>query len=198
MGLPKWALPFGAEKMLPRVIRLLGQVVRDIVVVAAPRQDLPDLPAAVRIVRDRREGRGPLEGLHAGLSALPAGCDAAYATGCDVPLLAPAFVARMIDLLGDRAIAVPDCGGRLHPLSAVYRRGVLAAIDSLLAADRLRTTLLFDMVSTRSVSAAEVADVDPELATLKNINSPIEYLDALARAGLAAPADVLAKLGRDT
>ena len=194
MGLPKLALSFGAEPMLARVVRLLGQVVTEIVVVAGPKQDVPELPEGVRLVRDRWEGRGPLEGLHAGLSALSEGCEAAYATGCDVPLLVPAFVARMIDLLGNNAIAVPISGGRPHPLSAVYRRSVLDAIDLLLAADHLRPSLLFDLVTTRRVWAAELADVDPALATLHNLNSPSEYLEALARAGFAAPAEVLAKL----
>jgi molybdenum cofactor guanylyltransferase len=138
MGLPKLALPFGTEQLLQRVVHLLGQAVREIVVVAAPKQDLPDLPVETRIVRDRREARGPLEGLHAGLSALSEGCEAAYVTGCDVPLLVPAFVTRMIDLLGTNAIAVPVIDGRPHPLSAAYRRSVLEAIDLLLAAGRSR------------------------------------------------------------
>lgn len=194
MGLPKLALPFGPERMLQRVLRLLRQAVPEIVVVAGRGQELPELPLDVQIVRDRREGRGPLEGLRVGLSALSEGREVAFVTGCDVPLLVPAFVARMIDLLGDGAIAVPVHDGRPCPLSAVYRRSVLGAIDSLLAADRLRLAFLFDLVPTRKVSAAELADVDPELATLHNLNYPSEYLEALARVGLSAPADVLVKL----
>src|SRR5262245_33211597 len=99
MGLPKATLPFGRELMLPRVARLVGQACRPLVVVAAPRQSLPELPPDAILVRDRREGRGPLEGLLAGLSALPKSIDAAYATSCDVPLLVPAFVERMMALL---------------------------------------------------------------------------------------------------
>src|ERR1051325_4647216 len=120
MGLDKATLPFGPELMLQRVVRLVGEVVDSIVVVAAPAQQLPALPQGVQVVRDRREARGPLEGLFAGLSGLPPGIDAAYATSCDVPLLAPAFVRRMFQLLGDNAVAVPVSGGFHHPLAAVY------------------------------------------------------------------------------
>jgi molybdenum cofactor guanylyltransferase len=194
MGLPKSALPFGSESMLERIVRLLGQAVKEIVVVAAPKQDLPELPAGTRIVRDRQEGRGPLEGLRAGLSALPAECQAAYVTGCDVPGLVPAFVTRMLDLLGNHSIAVPISGDNPHPLPAVYRRSVLDTIDRLLATDRRRLALLLDLVPTRRVSTVELADVDPELATLQNLNSPCEYLRALAHAGLTSPAGLLAKL----
>src|SRR5205814_1380429 len=113
----KATLPFGPELMLHRVVRLLGQAVDSIVVVAAPGQTLPDLPAEVRITRDRRESRGPLEGLFAGLSDLPPGIEAVYATSCDVPLLEPKFVRRMFELLGDHDVAVPFSGGFHHPLA---------------------------------------------------------------------------------
>src|SRR5436309_15378318 len=80
MGLPKATLPFGPELMLQRVVRLLSSVVQPIVVVAAPTQSLPPLPADVLIARDDREARGPLEGLLAGLSAIAPHAEAAYAT----------------------------------------------------------------------------------------------------------------------
>jgi molybdopterin-guanine dinucleotide biosynthesis protein A len=194
MGLPKLALPFGPEAMLQRIVRLLGEVCDPIVVVAAPEQDLPTLPPAVIVARDRREGRGPLEGLSAGLAALPKDVEAAYATSCDVPLLAPAFVRRMFELLGDDSCAVPASGGFQHPLAAVYRRHLVELVDALLAAERLRPAFLFDSVATRRVSEAELRDVDPGLDTLKNLNCPEDYFDALAQAGFEAPADVIAKL----
>lgn len=196
MGTPKLALPFGDELLVERTLRLLGQVVRPLVIVAAPGQELPELPREVIVVRDQREGRGPLEGLLAGLSALPESIDAAYATSCDAPLLVPAFVRRMTELLGDHQIAVPQSDGFHHPLAAVYRRSVLNTIESLLAADRLRPVFLFDAIPTRVVQAEELMDVDPELSSLVNLNHPAEYLAALARAGLQASPEVLARLGR--
>ncbi len=194
MGLPKWSLPFGPETMLERIVRLLGEVCPTLVVVAAPGQALSKLAVGVIVARDRREGRGPLEALSAGLSALPEDVEAAYVTSCDVPLLAPAFVRRMFELLEDHAAAVPISDGYLHPLSAVYRRSLLAVIDELLASDRLRPSLLFDLVSTRRVAPRELVEVDPELGTLKNLNHPADYLAALAQSGFTAPADVLANL----
>ncbi len=99
MGAPKAWLPFGGELMLPRVVRVLREAVGPVVVVAAPGQDVPPLPAGVVIVRDDVEGRGPLGGLAAGLAALEGKADAVYLSSCDVPLLTPAFVARVIELL---------------------------------------------------------------------------------------------------
>jgi molybdopterin-guanine dinucleotide biosynthesis protein A len=67
MGTSKALLPFGSETMLQRVVRLLGEVVAPIVVVAAVDQALPALPQGTIVTRDEHEGRGPLEGLRAGL-----------------------------------------------------------------------------------------------------------------------------------
>jgi molybdopterin-guanine dinucleotide biosynthesis protein A len=183
MGVAKATLPFGSETMLQRVVRLLGGVVSPIVVVAAQGQEIPELPGDISVTRDEREGRGPLEGLRAGLKALPDSVDVAYVTSCDVPLLVPAFVERMIDLLGEHDIAVMEIDGFPHPLSAVYRRATLPQIESLLAEDRLRPVYLFDAVRTRRVHPADMLSVDPQLRTLRNLNTPEDYRQALVEAG---------------
>ena len=170
--------------MLQRVVRLLGTVVSPIVVVAAPGQSLPELPAETIVTRDEREGRGPLEGIRAGLTALPGGSDLAYVTSCDVPLLVPAFVRCMIDHAADHDIAVVEIDGFAHPLSAVYRRNTLSHVEALLAEDRLRPAFLFEAVRTRRVQAEELSAADPQLLTLRNLNTPEDYRGALALAGI--------------
>jgi molybdopterin-guanine dinucleotide biosynthesis protein A len=186
MGRPKSWLPFAGESMLARVARLLGEAVRPIVVVAAPDQEVPPLPATIRIVRDEAKGRGPLQGLAAGLAALEGLADAAYLSSCDVPFLRPAFVRRLIDLLGEHAVCVPHVGDYHHPLAAVYRIEVKQTVAQLLAQNRLRPFFLFEAVPTRIVEAAELADVDPTFATLRNLNTPENYEAALKEAGARA------------
>jgi molybdopterin-guanine dinucleotide biosynthesis protein A len=183
MGVPKATLAFGPETMLQRVVRLLGTVVSPVVAVAAREQSLPELPEGVIVARDEREAKGPLEGLRAGFRALPDSVELAYATSCDVPLLVPGFVERMIELLGDQDIAVIEVDGFPHPLSAVYRRSVLPHIEALLAKDRLRPVFLFDAVRTRRVRPEEMVSVDQELRTLRNLNTPEDYQAALSDAG---------------
>ena len=190
MGMPKAALPFGPETMLARVVRLLGQVVEPIVVVAAPGQALDRFPSEVLVARDLRQGCGPLEGIRAGLGAMAGRADAAYVTGCDVPLLAGGFVRRMIELLGEHEIAVPIEGDFFHPLAALYRTSVLPEIESLLAADRLRPAFLFERTDTLAVPVERFRDVDPQLSTLKNLNRPEDYFGALGEIGFDAPPEV--------
>jgi molybdopterin-guanine dinucleotide biosynthesis protein A len=185
MGSPKLSLPFGTETMLGRVARTLGEVVGPIVVVAAPEQVVPRLPDHVDVARDRREGRGPLEGLAVGLAALGDRADAAYVTACDVPLLVPDFVRRMCDLFEGYEVAVPHVNGFDEPLAAVYRTAVLPHVERLLAAGQLRPVFLFDAVRTRRVGAEELTAVDPALDSLFNVNRPDDYQTALRREGMA-------------
>jgi molybdopterin-guanine dinucleotide biosynthesis protein A len=179
MGRPKAWLPFAGETMLARVVRLLGEAVEPVVVVAAPEQAIPALPATVRIVRDEAKGRGPLQGLAAGLAALQGHADAAYLSSCDVPFLQPAFVRRLIELLGQHAVCVPRVGDYHHPLAALYGLEVQDAVARLLTENRLRPYFLFEAVPTRIVAASELADVDPTFQTLRNLNTPQEYELAL-------------------
>jgi molybdenum cofactor guanylyltransferase len=185
MGRPKEWLRFDGEFMLPRVVRLLKEVVSSVVVVAAHEQDIPPLPADVRVVRDEARGRGPLQGLAAGLSSLANTADCVYLTSCDVPFLRPAFVRRLMGLLGEHLICVPRVGEFHHPLAAVYRLDVLQAVNRLLAEDRLRPFFLFEQVPTRVVEAADLADVDPTFQTLRNLNTPEDYEAALRDIGVA-------------
>jgi molybdenum cofactor guanylyltransferase len=191
MGHDKATLPFGPELMLQRVVRLIREVValENMIIVAAPNQSLPALPQSVSVARDARQYRGPLEGLATGFRALADRVDAAYATGCDVPLLLPAFVDRMFQLLGDFDIAVPFDGEHHHPLAAVYRPTVLAQIEMLLDSDRMRPRFLFDEARTREIPVDDLRAVDPQLSTLENLNFRDDYLAALTAAGFAASPD---------
>src|SRR5262249_22847879 len=141
----------------------------------------PKLPAETEVVCDERERRGPLEGLRAGLKYLEGRADAVYLSSCDVPFLKPAFIRRLIELTGGHQACVPRVDGLYHPLAAVYRLDIQSVLERLLAQDRLRASQLIESVSARLVEPGELVDVDPNLESLQNINTPDEYARALAR-----------------
>jgi molybdopterin-guanine dinucleotide biosynthesis protein A len=184
MGRPKAWLPFGPERLLQRVVRLVGTVARPIVVVAAPGQELPELPRDVAILRDPVAGWGPLQGLAAGLAGWPDPVDLVYATGTDVPFLEPRWISRLVELIDANDLAVPRVGERYHPLAALYRReGVFDVIEHMLSEDQLKLQRIVERVRSRVVSEDEMRSVDPRLATLRNLNCPRDYAQALRDAG---------------
>lgn len=196
MGRPKAWLPFGDEVLLQRVVRRVAEAASPIVVVASPGQAVPDLPPAVRVVRDPVADRGPLQGIAAGLEALAGTCDDAFASSTDAPFVAPELIRRLAALRRGGALdaAVPRAGGHLHPLCAVYALTVSSAIEPMLAAGTLRLLSLLDLVRTLVADeAALLADpalaaADPALRSLMNVNTPEDYEAALRDAGLGPPA----------
>jgi molybdenum cofactor guanylyltransferase len=187
MGEPKAWLAFGPERMLQRVVRQVSTVAEEVVVVAAHGQELPPLPPAVIVARDPVRGRGPMQGLAAGLAALSVHVELVYATATDVPFFQAGWIGRLAELIGDHDLAIPNCEGRHHPLAALYRRAAaLPAIEDLLRADRRSLMLLMDTLATRVVSEEELRGVDPRLGSVRNLNTPEEYQAALAEVGFSS------------
>jgi molybdenum cofactor guanylyltransferase len=190
MGTAKADLEWHGSTLLHRVCGLIDRVVDGpVVVVRAPGQELPPLPAGVELSEDAREGRGPLQGLAAGLSALEGRAQAAYVSSTDVPLLHPAFVRRVLAAVAqeDVDVALPVAQGFRHPLAAAYRTDLLPDVEELIEADRMRPAFLFERCRVRELSEDELladralAQADPNLLSLLNVNDPQEYERARSR-----------------
>jgi molybdopterin-guanine dinucleotide biosynthesis protein A len=177
MGRPKAMLPFGGEPLIVQVIGRLKRLFPDIVVVAAPGQELPDLPAT--LVRDEVAYQGPVGGIRYGLGACRSG--AAFVTSCDVPFLSVSLVSHLAWRLSGHDVVVPRWEGRLQPLHAVYRRSVVPLLQEQLQRGELRPVSLYDKVRTLEVEEDEIRSVDPDGSSFFNMNTPEDYTDALAR-----------------
>lgn len=185
MGEPKYSLPFGKETCLQRVARTVADTVERVVVVHANSQVMPELPDNVTCLADPEEYLGPLAGLATGLKYLEqVGIQAAYITGCDVPLLSEAFIKEMFEQLSDADIAVPIEEGYLHPLAGVYRTSLAEQAARLVEMRQLRPKFLIDQAKSRVVPVADLRSVDPELLSLRNANDPETYRELLRLAGI--------------
>jgi molybdopterin-guanine dinucleotide biosynthesis protein A len=200
MGTPKAALEWHGSTLLRRITGLVARGIDGpVVVVRAPGQELPALPASVEVVEDAREGRGPLQGLAAGLAALEDRAEVAYASSTDAPLLHPAFVRRVVGALdADVDVVLPRAGGFPHPLAAAYRTALRPLVERLLDADRLRPAFLFDECRVLRLDEdallvdPALAAADPELDSVLNLNEPADYEAARAR---LAPEIVVQRFG---
>ncbi len=177
MGSSKALLVFDGQPLLAHIVQALQPRFRDIVVVTAPDQPLPDLPA--RIVRDAVAHRGPASGLSYGLSA--AREEICFVTACDSPFLILPLVSHLLAHAGDADIVVPEWDGRLQPLPAVYRKSVLPALDAQLARGELSLNALFTAARTRRLEGEEIRQLDPDGASFFNINTPDDYARAVER-----------------
>lgn len=184
MGRDKALLPIGDETMLQRIIRVISQCVdpKQIVVVASADQCLPALPCDVEICRDADAYQGPLVGLATGLSAVTNRADAVFVSACDTPLLRPEFIEQMFSFLGDAEIAVPAGSDRFYPLAAVYRVELLPRAQVLIDSGERRLNAFLEQSRVRKVSLDELVTADPELVSLRNINTEHDYSEVLSLA----------------
>jgi molybdenum cofactor guanylyltransferase len=176
MGQPKALLPFGGEPLIVHNVRALREYFPDIVVVAAPDQELPALSATV--VHDEVAYQGPVGGILYGLRA--ASHEFCFVTSCDAPFLNLSLVAYFLSLIENYDVVVPFWEERLQPLQAVYRRSVIPLLQDQLERNELRPVFLYKKVRTYEVPAEDIRRFDPEGLSFRNMNSPADYEAALA------------------
>jgi len=176
MGQPKALLLFAGEPLIVHMVRRLGQLFSDTVVVAAPEQELPALPST--IVRDDVAYQGPVGGIYYGLKA--ARRETCFVTSCDAPFLNLRLIAYLMAQISDYDVVVPFTQDRFQPLHAVYRKQVAPLLKEQLERGELRPIFLYDKVRTRKITEAEMHPHDPEGLSFLNMNTPEDYQTALA------------------
>jgi molybdenum cofactor guanylyltransferase len=189
MGEPKAALEWHGSTLLYRAAAVLARsVTGPVVVVAAPGQQLPELPAGVAVVEDPVEGRGPMQGLAVGLAAVADQAEGAFVCSTDLPFLHPAFVRRVLRELADGVdVVLPVARGFRQPLAAAYRTSLAGLVTRLVAEGDLRPGMIFKHCAVTRLEDEDlladtaVARLDPALDSVLNVNTPDDYMAARGR-----------------
>jgi uncharacterized protein YhfF/molybdopterin-guanine dinucleotide biosynthesis protein A len=179
MGSAKALIDWRGTPLVVHVAAVVAKATAPVVVVTAPGQELPPLPRGVEVVHDAEPGRGPLEGLAAGMRALAGSAGAAFVCGADMPFLTGAVVRQLAVALtaGSQAVAITDTDGRDFPLGAVYRLDLLGLVEELLASGERRLGLVTERAETLRIAG------DPALlAALRSVNTPEELAAARVEA----------------
>ena len=159
------------------VVLRLAEVCDDVVVVVAPEGAEPSLPLGVpaRVVRDAREGEGPLAGAYTGLSAVRT--ELAVIAGGDMPELRTPVLLEMVKIAVEApvdAVVLAD-GERFRPLPAVVRvPSARAAAHALLDSGRRRLLDLLDALRIAIVDEDTWLGLDPERRTLFDVDEPAD------------------------
>ncbi|MDQ3378300.1 MAG: molybdenum cofactor guanylyltransferase [Actinomycetota bacterium] len=168
MGRDKLLLEVGGETLVERVAGALSVRCGEVIVAGGGTA-----PPGVLTVGDDRPGQGPLAGMEAGLAA--ARFPLVFVAAGDMPFLSADLVDHLLEVLQDRGAlaAVPQDGGRTHPLCAAYSLEVLPRLRSALDVGvRAAREFLRGLDAVVYVSEAELRSLgDPDLL-LMNVNSP--------------------------
>ena len=201
MGTAKGALEWHGSTLLRHITGVVARAVDGpVIVVRAPGQELPELDPAVVVCEDPEEGRGPLQGLAAGLAVAAATSDTAFVCSTDLPFLHVSFIQAVLRRFDPDTpdVVLPIVHGYRQPMTAGYRTDIASRITKLLDAGRSRPAQLFDECVVRRLDEAElladpqVARTDPLLESVVNVNELSEYREARRR---EAPEIVVERFG---
>ncbi|MES1165925.1 MAG: molybdenum cofactor guanylyltransferase [Verrucomicrobiota bacterium] len=181
----------GGGRIVDRQLAVLRPLFGAIAIVAADEAPFRGLPcpadaggASVDVIRDRQgPGLGPLAGLDAVLTWLPASCRSIVCVAGDMPFLAGAVMERLRDAGPDDAAAVvPRLAGGPEPLCARYDRRVAAIATAQLAAGQRAMHAFLDRLDRDTgavvwLDEADLRRVDPQLETFININTHEDLRD---------------------
>ena len=189
MGQPKALLPVPGnnEPLIAHMARRLQVLAPARWVVVTNDPNLPAraaLPPQTHFVSDAFPDTGTLGGIATGLLWASTW---AIVVACDLPLVNAALFAYLCGLAAEQIdgqdrwdAIVPVVNGYEEPLHALYHRRCVEAIERRLAAGQRRVISFMPDVRTRYVQEQELRDIDPDLRSFYNTNTPEEWAQALA------------------
>ena len=191
MGVDKTLLDVDGEALLARVVEVVSGVCTDVVVVTNRPEAVAQagIPGDVMVLVDEVEYQGPLGGLVTALKG--ARQDWVLAVAADMPWVNPDVVRALWDARDGAQVVVPTTPKGLEPLLALYHRECLPAARRVLDTGRRRIVAFFGDVSVVEVPVETLRSIDPDLASLFNINTPEDLAEAReAAADLADAANM--------
>lgn len=170
------SLRAGEPPMAAMVLDRVAEIADDVFVVSDERPGYDRL--GVPLIPDRYPGSGVLGGIATALQA--ARHEHCLVVACDMPFLSLPLLRWMAEQERGYDVLVPRLPGRsrqgegfvYQTLHAIYGAGCLAAIEAVIAADRLQVIGFFPSVRVRAIEQETVARLDSSGRSFFNANSP--------------------------
>ena len=162
------------KPLIVRQVDMLKGLFDEIIVVTGDDRRYEDLLDVI-VVDDLIKGKGPLGGIHAGLSS--SSNDYNLIVPCDMPLLDERVISLLLDEIDGRArIILPVVRGYVEPLVGIYHRDCIPFAEMLLKGGKLKVLGLMDFVPTKLIPESRVLEVDPDLTSFLNLNRPEDLI----------------------
>jgi molybdopterin-guanine dinucleotide biosynthesis protein A len=187
MGQDKRWLELSGRTLFQRALDALRELFDEVIVALADPS--PDVTAmAVRVVTDLIPNCATLGGLYTGLHH--AGAPRVFAVGCDMPFLNPETIVRLATLDDQADVVMARLATGLQPMHAVYSKACLPHLERMAKAHQLKVQDLTQVpgLNVRLVEESNLKDVDPQLLSFFNINTPpdLEFARKLIASGGAS------------
>lgn len=171
MGFDKQFLSFDGERLVNHLVQQLRSHFADILLVTNKAQE-HDIPG-IRLIQDIYPGKGPLAGIHAGLSHSQS--QYLFVIACDMPYLAPEYLRYQKQQLLKAEVDIltnQDEERFIYPFHSFYSLALLDSLEAHLLQDNLKVQRFVRQAKHRMISR-EIWSQFPNTAHLfLNLNTP--------------------------
>jgi molybdopterin-guanine dinucleotide biosynthesis protein A len=178
-GQDKGLLQLGGKSLVRHVLNAVVNVVDEKIVVVSRGEHvdkyLKATGACASILVDRGNTHSPLAGALTGFEEAQG--EYSLLLPCDTPFASRDILSLLLELCPGRNACVPRWpNGYVEPLQAVYRtESALEASNVALCAGKLNVQAMLDRLQcVRYVSTLVLQQLDPELRTFFNVNTPLD------------------------
>ncbi len=182
MGRNKALLPLPGEQnvtFVEHLVFLLKECCSETLIVARDQvQAEKYVFSGTRVIVDETPGVGPLMGLYSGLSAIST--TRALVVAVDLPCVQPALLSFLLSQpLSNDTLLVPLVDNIPQVLLALYPRSILSLVKEQLLQGRRDVRGLLKVAPVQFVEEAQLRQIDPQLRSFMNVNTPEELQQVL-------------------
>lgn len=174
MGQDKAFMQLGGRMLLTHALELAQAATGSAQIVGSAEK----FAAFGPVVEDIYPGQGPLSGIHAALAGTRTELNLIMAV--DMPFLQPELLIYLVAQarLSTAMVTVPEAGGGLQPLCAVYRRHFAEVAERSLRAGENKIDRLFAEVETRVIEQEELKRNGFTEEMFRNLNTEQDWQEA--------------------
>jgi len=184
-GQDKGLLPLANKPLIEHVLYAIDKIVDEKIVVVSSEVQAESYArvvcSKVRVVVDDDNVQSPLVGALKGFKE--ASNEYALLLPCDTPLLSKDVLSLLLDLCPNKNAVIPRWpNGYIEPLQAVYcTKPALEAAKKALSEGKMNMQSMVDKLrGVRYVSTLVLRQLDPELKSFFNVNTPMDLRKAEA------------------
>lgn len=187
LGCDKALIRLDGITLTERVATRLATVSDDVMLVGNRLERFTGAPW--RRIADEVEGFAALGGIYSSL--LAARHPHVFVAGCDMPFLDTGLVRYLCSLTLGFDVVMPYIRGLPEPMHAVYSRAAIPAIERLITSGERRILRFFPEVRMRAVPEDRLREIDRELNSFFNVNTPEDLRRVGVNPGGPGAADCL-------
>lgn len=171
MGKNKAFLPWHNTTVIEFLYNNLKTIFEEVYVVTKNRDLFSSMN--LKVVYDRHLDYSAIVGIYAALTH--SNKSHIFIKACDNPVFFESLIYDMYKRLSDYDVVIPKTDDGFHPLFGFYSKKCLDCISNMISNHNYRIINLYEKVKTYFLTESDIAILDREKISLKNLNTPEDF-----------------------